>query len=104
MEDSEESVIAGRSEAEEAPGDAFTASQFPERDRWLGTMADLSAQHERDFRLLRLRIDRLEKRAALLTMNEEMKTFLVMTGISIAAAVLVPLIQTLVEKWRRSQS
>lgn len=83
----------------EERGDAFA-----NREKWLDTMADLKAEHDRDFEILKARVVRLERKATLLTMNEEMKSFLVMTGVSVAVAILIPMLQAAIEKWRRSQS
>jgi hypothetical protein len=80
-----------------------TPSPFTDREKWLDAMADMDVQNSRQLKALRSRMDRLESRARLISMPEEMKTFLLMTGISIAAAVLVPVLQAWVEKWRRSQ-
>jgi len=79
------------------------ASPYTDREAWLDAMADAEILHDRRYKSLNRRVDRLESRARLIAMPEEMKTFLLMTGISVAAAVLVPIMQALVEKWRRSQ-
>lgn len=72
-----------------------------ERDLWLETMADYDLETNRKFAAYERRIRRLESRAQLVSMTDEMKAFLVMTGISLACAIFVPLIQGAIEKWRR---
>lgn len=72
-----------------------------DRNRWLDSMADLHGECDREHKSLRSRVERLESRARLISMNEEMKTFLVMTGISVAVAVLVPMVQRAIEKWQQ---
>ncbi|SRR5258708_20927712 len=109
----EKLLNAGNGEVETEPGSASSlpllvpqswedaASEV--RSQLFSALADVEIRSDRQYEGLKKRIVRLEGRASLLTMNEEMKTFLVMTGISIAAALLVPIIQGAVEKWRRSQ-
>src|SRR5260370_3902588 len=94
----------GRGERVERPvtGGAEVASPYTDREAWLDAMADAELRNDRRYKAINRRVDRLESRARLISLPEEMKTFLVMTGISIAAAVLVPILQSLVEKWRRS--
>lgn len=94
------------SPGEEASSDsALDASAI--RSQLFSALADVESDTTRNSARLTERVDRLERivirRASLMVMNEEMKTFLVMTGISVAAALLVPLVQAWIEKWRRSQ-
>ena len=105
MESTEFAVNAGSGDATEQtkPSADPVASPYTDREAWLDAMADAEIRNDRRYKSLNRRLDRLEDRARLIAMPEEMKTFLVMTGISVAAAVLVPIIQSLVEKWRRSQ-
>lgn len=94
---------AGSDVREEATEGSSVASPFTDREAWLDAMADAEVRNDRRYKSLNRRLDRLESRARLISMPEEVKTFLVMTGISVAAAVLVPILQGLVDKWRRSQ-
>ena len=70
------------------------------RSSLYSTLADVEALATRRLDNLERRMGSLEKRASILAMPEEMKTFLVMMGISVAAAVVVPLLQGLIEGWR----
>jgi hypothetical protein len=97
----QEVANAGNGEAVEEASPI--ASPYTDREAWLDAMADAEIRNDRRYKSVNRRLERLESRAKLISMPEEMKSFLVMTGLSIAAAILVPLIQAAVEKWRRSQ-
>lgn len=99
----EEVVNAGSGEEKVQPVEGGDLpSPYTDREAWLDAMADAELRNDRRYKSLDRRMDRLESRARVIALPEEMKTFLVMTGISVAAAVLVPILQSLVEKWRRS--
>jgi hypothetical protein len=100
----DEVANAGNGEvAEQTSSPEAVTSPYTDREAWLDTMADAEIRNDRRYKSVNRRLDRLESRARIISLPEEMKTFLVMTGISVAAAILVPLVQGMVEKWRRQQ-
>lgn len=72
-----------------------------ERNSWLDTMADVKGECDRAHSSIERRLRRLESRARLISMSDEMKSFLVMAGLTLGVAILVPIAQGAIEKWRR---
>lgn len=74
------------------------------RDRLLDVVADVEIDFSRRHAAIVRRVESLERRAMVLALSEEMKGFLVMLGFSVGAAIIVPIVTGLIEKWRRSSS
>jgi hypothetical protein len=72
------------------------------RDRMLDAMADIEVDFGRRMSALVRRVEYLEGRASVLSLSDEMKGFLVMMTFSVGAAIVVPILTGMIEKWRRS--